>query len=282
VIKLSANLGFLWLELPLPERILAAGRAGFDAVECHAPYQWPADEVAAALSEAEVPLVSLNTRTGGVGDFGLGAIPGRETEMCEYIDEALAYAQATGCPTVHIVAGVTAHLDRKACEAVLCANLTHASDAAVALDKSIVIEPMSRRAVPGAHLGSLDQGIDTVTTVGRDNVKILADLFHLQIQHGDLTERMHAALPMIGHIQFAAVPDRHEPDHGELDFAWLLPELVTMGYDGCFGAEYRPRTTTDEGLGWMSRLRNQTSQPDFAIRPHTLRPKRRAMTEEEQ
>jgi len=252
VLKLSANLGFLWLELPLPERILAAGRAGFAAVECHSPFDSPADEVAAALAEAEVPLVSLNTRTGGDGEFGLGALPGRGSEVRDYVDEALAYAVATNCPTVHLVAGVTEGLDRDACEATLRANLIYASDAAAALGRTIVIEPMSRRAVPGAHLHLLDHGVETVTAVGRDNVKVLADLFHIQIQQGDVTERIRAALPTIGHIQFAAVPDRHEPDHGELDLAWLLPEIVAMGYDGWFGAEYKPRTTTDEGLGWMS------------------------------
>lgn len=126
-LRLSANLGFLWADLALPDAIEAAARAGFDAVECHFPYDQDRAAVRAALRETGLPLLGLNTRRGGAGDFGLAALPGREAEAREAIAEALDWAAALTCAHVHVMAGVASGAEA---EATFRANLSHACPAA--------------------------------------------------------------------------------------------------------------------------------------------------------
>ena len=250
--KFSANLGFLWKELPLPEAIRAAKKAGFKAVECHFPYEFSTSTVKAALTETGLTMVGLNTRLGvnGADDFGVTAMPGREDEARGYIDEAIAYAVEIGCLNVNSVAGKTGGTEEA--EAVYRKNLAYASAQAAAHGKTIVIEPVNQRDAPGYHLRSVEAGIETIEAVGADNLKLMFDCYHTQIMQGDLTERLRATLPFIGHIQIAAVPDRGEPDQGEVNYPDLLAALDGMGWDGYVGAEYLPRGTMEEGLSWMS------------------------------
>lgn len=251
--KLSANLGFLWKELPLPEAIRAAKRAGFDAVECHFPFDVPAEEVTAALAETSLPMLGLNTRPGGEGEFGLSALPGREEEARAAIDQAVDYAWATGCGAVHVMAGKS-HGGAQA-DAVFRANLEYACK--LAGDLKILIEPINDRDVPGYHLVTLEQAADIVGSLDHTNLKIMADCYHIQIMGGDLVRRLEQHLPMIGHIQIAAVPSRGEPDKGELNYPWIAEALAGLGYDGYLGAEYRPGGPTEDSLGWMASLQSR-------------------------
>lgn len=247
--RFSANLGFLWTELALPDAIRAAKAAGFHAVECHWPYAVPMAEVNAALQETGLKMLGLNTQRGNVaaGDNGVASIPGREAEARAFIDEAIAYARGINCGAVHVMAGFT---DRSnAAEASFRANLSYACD--VAPDLTILIEPLNHYDAPGYHLSTLDQALETIAAVDRSNLKAMFDCYHLQIMQGDLLRRVEHHLDQIGHIQFAAVPDRAEPDQGEIDYVWLLPAIAKLGWDTPFGAEYKPRQSTDEGLGWM-------------------------------
>lgn len=253
--KLSANLGFLWTELSLPDAIRAAKRAGFAAVECHWPYAAPSADVAAALKETGLPMLGLNTSRGNVagGDNGLSAIPGREAEARAAIDEAVAYAVAIGCANIHVMAGFT---DRgEAAEDAFRANLAYACAQATPHGVAILIEPLNSRDAPGYHLSDMDHAISTIKAVGAPNLKAMFDCYHIQIMQGDLAKRLEASLPHIGHIQIAAVPDRGEPDAGEINYPWLLPAIDAMGWGGFIGAEYKPRAGTDAGLGWMAMLR---------------------------
>lgn len=247
--RFSANLGFLWTELSLPDAILAAGNAGFDAVECHWPYDIDAKLVTAALQQSGLPMLGLNTRAGTrPGDaFGLAAVPGREADARFLIDEAIAYAVEIDCANIHVMAGVTD--GQSGAEKTYRENLDYA--AAKAEGKTILIEPLNTGSVPDYHLNNVDRALETIDAVGRDNVKLMFDCFHVQIMQGDLIGRLKSALPYIGHIQIAAVPDRSEPDHGDVSYSEILTALDAMGYDGFIGAEYRPRTETNAGLGWL-------------------------------
>lgn len=256
MVKLSANLGFLWTELELPDQIRAAARAGFGAVECHFPFAVDPAAVNAALDETGIPMLGLNTVAGGEGDFGLGALPGREIEAVAAIDQAISYASEINCRHVSVLAGLGARTNDA--ETALRANLTYACLRADEHDLMIVIEPMSEVAVPGAYLQRVADAVETIEAVGRPNLKIMLDIFHTEQVDGNLTETIRGALSHIGHIQFAAVPDRHEPDHGDVDVLRLLPEVEAMGYTGWFGAEYHPRATTEAGLGWMRQFRPPT------------------------
>ncbi|MEM7271849.1 MAG: TIM barrel protein [Actinomycetota bacterium] len=254
VVRFSANVGFLWPELDLPDRIVAAGRAGFSAVECHLPYDHPPDRIVAAMVEGDVEMIGLNTDPGpnGPADFGLAARPGREGEARAAIDQAVAYADAIGCRHVNVVPGLTGGTPEA--EVVFRANLAYACERAAIGGRTVVIEPLSPRAVPGAHLRSVEAGLATLTAVGADNLKLMFDCYHVQVAQGDVTARLRSAIEHLGHVQIAAVPDRGEPDTGELDYRYLLAELDRLGYSGWVGAEYHPRGGTDAGLGWRDRL----------------------------
>jgi len=234
--KFSANLGFLWTELPLPDAILAASEAGFDAVECHWPFETPVDEIRAALAHAQLPLIGLNTRRGDVsaGDNGVAAIHGRIQEAIGYIDEAIAYASAVGCSNIHVMAGRTD--GGSVAEDTFRQNLHYACQQATQHDITILIEPLNHFDAPGYHLSTLDTALETLSAVNMPNLKIMFDCYHMQIMHGDLTRRLQNNLPNIGHIQIAAVPDRSEPDNGELHYPNLLCAIDEMGWDGYIGA----------------------------------------------
>jgi 2-dehydrotetronate isomerase len=253
-VKFSANLGFLWADLRLPDAIRAAKAAGFDAVECHWPYDVAAAEVKAALDETGLPMLGLNTRRGNVaaGENGLCALPGREGDAHVVIDEALAYARATGTRAVHVMAGYSGG---PRAHAAFCANLRHACGAAARDGITILIEPLNHYDAPGYFLSSSAQAAAIIRELALPNLRLMFDCYHLQIMEGDLTRRLSALLPLIGHIQIAAVPDRGTPDHGEVDYAFVLRHIRDLGWDIAVGAEYRSDLNTDATLGWLSRYR---------------------------
>ena len=246
----SANLGFLFTEHALPDAVRAAAAAGFDAVECHWPYDTPASELRAALRETGLPMLGLNTRRGNVeaGDNGLAALPGREDEARAAIDEALAYASAIECKNVHVMAGFA---EGSRAHEVFLANLQYASEQARKGEHTILIEPLNRFDAPGYFLSTSEQASDLIDTLALDNVKLMFDCYHLQIQEGDLTRRLTALKAQIGHIQFASVPDRGAPDHGEVNYPWLFAWLDEQGFGFPLGAEYRPRGATEHSLAWL-------------------------------
>jgi 2-dehydrotetronate isomerase len=247
--KFSANLGFLWADRPLPDAIRAAKVAGFDAVECHWPYDTPAADTLAALAETGLPMLGLNTRRGntGVGENGLSALPGREAEARAAIDEALAYARATGTGAVHVMAGNSS--GPRARDAFV-ANLTYACAQADGI--TILIEPLNPYNAPGYFLNSTGLAADIIREVAAPNLRLMFDCYHVQIIEGDVTRRIAALLPLIGHIQIASVPNRGAPDHGELDYGYVMAQIAELGWPRPIGAEYLPGPGEPD-LGWMSR-----------------------------
>ena len=243
--KFSANLGFLWLDLPLPEAIRAAKAAGFDAVELHWPYEVPAGELKAALDETGLPCLGLNTRRGETG--GLSAIPGGGAAARAAVDEAVAYASAIGAGAVHVMAGVA---EGPEAEAAFRDTLDYAC--AAAPDLTILIEPLNRYDAPGYFLTTTGQAAVLIDAMARPNLKLMFDCYHVQVMEGDLTRRFDEVRGLVGHVQFAGVPDRGRPDRGEIAYDRLLPAL---GWDGPFGAEYKPGGPTEDTLGWLDAWR---------------------------
>jgi len=255
--KFSANLGFLWNDRPLPDAIRAAKAAGFDAVECHWPYDVPAEKVSKALTDTGFRMLGLNTRRGDVaaGDNGLSAIPGREAEARAAIDEAIDYATAIGAANIHVMAGFCAG---EQAQATFTANLRYACEKVAPHGITILIEPLNKYDAPGYFLTTTDQAIGIINAVGLPNLKLMFDCYHVQLMEGDLTHRIERLLPHIGHIQFASVPDRGAPDHGEINYAHLFGVIAKLGYDAPTGAEYKPVGPTDQSLGWMQEWREIT------------------------
>ncbi len=247
--QFSANLGFLFRDLDLPDAIRAAGKQGFAAVEMHWPYDTDLSAVTAALAETGLPVLGVNTSRGNVeaGDFGLSALPGREAEARAAIDQAVAWAVATGCKNIHVMAG---KVQGEEAFATFVANLRYAAEAAAPHGIGILIEPLNPRDAPGYFLIGIPAAL-RVLEATQGAVKIMFDCYHMQIVHGDLLTNVKRLRDQIGHIQFAAVPDRAEPDHGEVDYGWLLRAIADTGYAAPFGAEYRPASNS---FAWMERF----------------------------
>jgi len=250
MIAISANLGFLWTDLTLPDAIRAAGAAGFDAVECHMPYDDDPGDVRDALDETGLEMVSLNTKVGDQdGDLGVAALPGREALARSYILEAIHYAVAIRCSRISVVAGRSGRT--KAADRTYAQNLAFAAAHAAKHDITVLIEPLNTDVADDYHLVNIDKGIETILTVGAPNLKLMVDCFHTYKMDGELTAVFERALPHVGHVQFSSYPDRAEPDHGDIDYAVLLPWLVDKGFTGPFGAEYTPVGTIEDGLSWL-------------------------------
>lgn len=256
--RYSANLGFLFSELPLVQAIHAAKENGFDAVECHFPFDTPAEDVRKALQFTDLPMLGLNTWPGdrSTGDFGLAAVSGREIEARAVISQAIDYAVAIKSRAVHVMAGRTDG-GLKA-DAVFCANLTFACDLAKQYGMTVLIEPINLFDVPNYHLSTTAHAERIIDRVGKPNLKILFDCYHLQIMQGNLTRHLKDLTHLIGHIQIAAVPDRSEPDQGEINYPWIIDFVESLGYQGFVGAEYKPKSCTNEGLQWLSVFRSDS------------------------
>ncbi len=250
MIAFSANLGFLFTDHTLPDAIRAAKAAGFVAVECHWPFDTPVSKVKAALAETGLPMLGLNTRRGNVegGENGLAALPGREKEARAAIDEAIAYATEIGAGCVHVMAGFG---EGAAANMAFIENLTYACGKADQLGLTILIEPLNRNDAPGYFLKTTDQAATIIEAVGAPNLKLMFDCYHVGRTEGDLISRLRTHLPIIGHIQFASVPDRGPPDGGEIDYGIVFAEIDQLGWATPLGAEYKPVGATEASLDWM-------------------------------
>jgi hydroxypyruvate isomerase len=257
--RFAANLSTMYAEHEFSDRFAAAAADGFQAVECQFPYAYPATELRRRLDDHGLQQVLLNAPPGDwdAGERGLAAIPGREREYREGVELALEYAAVLGSPRVHVMAGVVPVEERSRDGerrlALYEANLAWAASRAATSGVDILIEPINGRDMPGYVLGRQDQAHAIVDRVGAANLKVQLDLYHCQISEGDLTMTLRRDLPTgrVGHLQVAGVPDRHEPDEGELNLQHLLATIDALGFDGWVGCEYRPRRGTSEGLGWL-------------------------------
>jgi hydroxypyruvate isomerase len=252
--KFSANLGFLWPDRPLLERINAASAAGFKAVELHWPYATPADVVRERCARHGLVLLGINTPLGNTekGDFGLGAQTGREAEFRETFQQSADYARAADASSVHVMAGVVAPEHKARAKDVFIDNLAFAAKAAP--DLTLLLEPINQRDKPGYFYSTLSEAAEIIQKVGAPKLKIMFDVYHVGVSEGDVTKRLERHLSDIGHVQIAAVPSRAEPNEGEIAYGAIFAALETLGDTGWTGCEYRPRAGTDEGLAWMKAL----------------------------
>jgi len=248
----SANLGFLWNDLPAPLAVRAAAAAGFAAVEFHWPYETDPSDLQKALGNNGVEAVSVNTTRGSDDEFGLAALPGREGDARASIDQAVEYASAIGAPNVHVMAGISqGHLS----EIVFDANLLYACERGVEAGVTILIEPLNPGDAPSYYLRSTTQAEAIIERLDQPNLKLMFDCYHVQILDGEVCGSLERLLPIIGHIQFASVPDRSEPDRGDLDYREVFALIDDLGWREPIGAEYRPSgATVESGLSWMTSL----------------------------
>ena len=258
--RLSANLSFVFPEVPFVDRFGAAARAGFAGVEFGFAYDVPVAQIAARLSEHALACVLINAPPGNLsqGERGIASLPGREAEFAASMAEALRYAQALGCPRIHVMAGVTppgADGARRALQrSTLVGNLQRVAVAAERLGVTLLVEALNPRDVPNYLFSTQAEAHAIRAAVAVPNLAVQMDFYHTQMVEGDIAVKLERWLPHIGHIQIAGVPGRHEPDIGEINYAWLLRRVDALGYTGWVGCEYRPRHDTVAGLGWRERL----------------------------
>jgi len=254
--RFAANLGYLFTDRGLLERVDAAASAGFKAIELQFPYDVPAAQVQAAITRNKLVMLGVNTPPGERdGEFGMAAVPGREKDFAALFEGALDYITAIGGTAVHCLAGKVAPEQRPAADRVFLDNLKRAADLAAAKGITVLIEPINARDRPNYFLNHVEHGADIIAKAGKPNIKIQFDFYHVQIVGGDITRRLEKFLPIIGHLQCAAVPSRHEPDEGEVNYRAVFEAVDRLGYKGWIGAEYRPRGRTEDGLSWMAPYR---------------------------
>jgi hydroxypyruvate isomerase len=255
--QFAANLSFMYTEHEFLARFAAASADGFRAVEYMLPYAHDATDLAQRLGDLGLKQVLFNTAQGDFdgGERGIACLAGRQAEFRRaIIEQALPYAKTLQCPRVHVMAGlVPPGADRDALRATYIENLTWAAGQAAREGVKLLIEPINTRDIPGYFLNRQDEAHAVVAEVGEANLQVQMDLYHCQIVEGDLAAKLRQYLPTgrVGHLQIAGVPERHEPDIGELHHPYLFDLIDALGYEGHIGCEYRPRGRTSGGLGWF-------------------------------
>jgi len=263
--RFAANLSMLYNEHPFLDRFAAAAADGFQAVEYLFPYDFTAPELAQRLADHGLKQVLFNAPPGdwNAGERGMACLPGRQAEFRAGIQRALDYAHTLACPRIHVMAGlVPAAADRTVLQRTYEDNLAWAAQQAQAAGRTLLIEPINTRDIPGFFLNHQDEAHRIVQAIGSPHLKVQMDLYHCQIVEGDVAMKLRQYLPTgrVGHIQIAGVPQRHEPDLGELHHPYLFEVIdevsAACGWDGWVGCEYRPARgtapgATSQGLGWL-------------------------------
>ncbi|AHM73563.1 2-oxo-tetronate isomerase [Yersinia hibernica] len=253
--KFAANLSMMFTEVPFLDRFKAAKDAGFRAVEFLFPYDYPAAQLAEKLQEQGLQQVLFNTSPGDIprGEWGLAALPGRENDARHDIDLALEYALALACPSVHVMAGVVPEGAMVAgYQQVFVDNIRYAASRFAEHNINVMIEALSPQIKPNYLFSSQYAALELVNLIDRPNVFMQLDLFHAQIVDGNLSYLITEFAGRYGHIQIASVPNRHEPDEGEVNYAHLFGLLDEVNYNGWVGCEYHPRAGTVAGLAWIT------------------------------
>jgi len=261
--RFAANLSMMYTEHAFLDRFAAAAADGFDAVEFMFPYEHPRAEIARRLAEHGLQQVLFNAPPGDAtaNERGIACLADRrEAFRRGILEQALPYALALKCPRVHVMAGLMPFgVERAALRAAYVANLAWAAQEAASVGIDLLIEPINKRDIPGYLLNRQDDAHEIVEDIGAPNLKVQMDLYHCQIVEGDVAMKLRKYLPTgrVGHLQIAGVPERHEPDLGELNNRYLFDVIDELGYEGHVGCEYRPRGRTSAGLGWLRELTQQ-------------------------
>lgn len=256
--RFAANLTMMYTEHAFTDRFAAAAQDGFKGVEFLFPYEFPAAVLRQQLADNGQQQALFNAPPGdwAAGERGIASLPGREDEFKRSIDTALDYARVLGNTKLHVMAGlIRPEQDRARHRALYLDNLAYAARVAAAQGVTVVIEPINTRDIPGFFLNRQDDAQAICAEVGADNLQVQFDLYHCQIMEGDLAVKLRRDMVRahggIGHIQIAGVPERHEPDLGEINYPYLFELIDSLGYQGWIGCEYRPRAGTSAGLGWL-------------------------------
>lgn len=252
--RFAVSLNLMFTEWPLLDRFAAAADAGFTAVEVQVPYGETPDAIAKKLADNRQELILINTPRGpeAAGGRGLGALPGFEAEFREAMAAVMRYVEATGVKKVHVQSGSGHGANAETFKS----NLRIASEMLGSRGAEALLEPLNLRDNPGYFMSDFGLAARIIRELALPNVRLQYDVYHRQILHGDIATSLAELMPIVGHVQIAGVPERHEPVDCEIDFAHVFRLIEKLGYTGWIGLEYKPRAGTREGLGWLDRWRS--------------------------
>ena len=259
--RFAANLTMLFTEHPFLDRFEPAARAGFEAVEFLFPYPYAIADLQDRLSANKLKVVLHNLPAGDwdAGDRGIACLPGRVDEFRAGVARAIEYATALGSPQLNCLAGKAAPgVADDVLRTTFVANLRFAAAELKRAGIKLLIEPINTYDIPGFYLNRSAQALAIIDEVGSDNLFLQYDIYHAQRMEGELIATMQKHLARIAHIQLADNPGRNEPGTGEISYDHVFAALDRMGYGGWVGCEYKPATTTEAGLGWLARARQQS------------------------
>jgi len=251
--RFAANLTMLFGEMPVMDRFAAAKAAGFRGVEYLFPYDFEKAELQEQLQQHDLALVLHNLPAGNwaAGERGIAILPDRVKEFRDGVHRAIDYAKALDCRQLNCLVGIAPDdADTFELNEVLVSNLCYAADALGRERIKLLIEPINTLDIPGFFLNRTEQAAQIISDVRSHNLFIQYDIYHMQIMEGDVARSLQKHLDRIGHVQLADNPGRHEPGTGEINYPFLFRHLDAIGYRGWVGCEYKPRTTTVDGLGW--------------------------------
>lgn len=258
MLNFSANLKWLFTETKLLDRFDAAARAGFTAVEYPTPYEQPIATLAARLQQCGLQMVLINTPAGDKArgeQSGLACLPDRRDAFRADLLDGLDYANGLGCPLLHLQAGILPDgISRDRGWATYLANVLWAADQASAAGIRLVLEPINQIDIPGFLLRTQEEAAAVIEAVGSDRVGLQFDIYHCQVEQGSVSRRLHTLMPIIGHIQVADSPGRHEPGTGEIAWAHMFGLIRRLDYSAWIGCEYIPVGDTAAGLGWREQF----------------------------
>jgi hydroxypyruvate isomerase len=251
--RFCANLTLLFNEHAFMDRFSAAAEAGFKGVEYLFPYAYPKEQLAGALQKHGLTQVLHNLPAGDwdKGERGIACHPDRVGEFQDGVGKAIEYAKALQCTQLNCLAGVCPDAPAERQRAAFVTNLKFAALKLKGAGIRLLIEPINTRDIPGFFLTRSAQALDIIREVGSDNLFLQYDIYHMQVMEGDLARTIEANLALIPHMQLADNPGRNEPGTGEINYPFLFRHVDAIGYAGWIGCEYKPKTRTEEGLGWV-------------------------------
>lgn len=251
--KFAANLTMLFNEVDFLSRFEAAAKAGFKGVEYLFPYDFDKNQLAELLDKNGLKQVLHNLPAGNWagGERGIAVLPERVGEFQDGVGKAIEYAQTLGCTQLNVLAGIVpAGADADKTRETFVSNIKFAADKLQAAGIKLLIEAINTFDIPGFYVSGTQQTLDLIKASGSNNIFVQYDIYHMQRMEGELANTIKANLPSIAHIQLADNPGRNEPGTGEINYPFLFSFLDEIGYQGWIGGEYKPKTTTVEGLGW--------------------------------
>ncbi|MBO83249.1 MAG: hydroxypyruvate isomerase [Actinobacteria bacterium] len=253
MINLAANLSMMFNEVDFLYRFSKASSQNFKAVEYLFPYDFSKDNILNELNENNLKQILFDLPAGDwdSGDRGIAVDPERKKEFEDGVHLALEYASVIKPDNLTCLVGkLRQGVSDSQARSMLIENLIYAAEHTAKAGVSLLVEPINTSDIPGYWLCNTDEALSIINEVNNPNLKLQYDIYHMQIMEGNIINTIENNLDVIGHMQLADNPGRHEPGTGELNYPEIFRMIDSMNYSGWIGCEYIPISDTESGLAW--------------------------------